>query len=239
MTKIHDQRYQFRRMAADLREKIMSGTLPPGCQLPSTQGLMRGYCAASTTVRRALTTLKHEGLVVGAAGKGVYVRDHPPSAIARSAYLDPSPGGWSYDLLRVAVETPPARVADVFGLAHGAHTVLRHRLTRFAGRPVDLSWLYYPLDIVAGSPLTAGGKVRGGAPRVLADLGYPQRYLVDRISTRIPTTRELELLELPGDTPVIQHFAVVYSDHDQPVEAGFLVKSSRQFELEYREWVAG
>ncbi|MET8140411.1 hypothetical protein ABZU32_08900 [Sphaerisporangium sp. NPDC005288] len=38
--------------------------------------------------------------------------------------------------------------------------------------PVEVSWSYYPHSLVAGTALSRCGRIRGGAPAVLADLGH-------------------------------------------------------------------
>lgn len=78
----------------------------------------------------------------------------------------------------------------------------------------------------------------GGAPQVLAELGYPQAYFVDRVSARPPTTEELETLDLPDDVPVIRQLRTVYTEAGRrPVEAGIQVKGAHLYELEYRETI--
>ncbi|MET9239607.1 UTRA domain-containing protein [Nonomuraea sp. NPDC003709] len=78
---------------------------------------------------------------------------------------------------------------------------------------------YYPLHVAAGTPLAARRKIRGGAPQVLADPGFPEQHFEDRISVRQPTTEEVESLDLPPDVPVFRQFRVVYSDSGRSVEA--------------------
>src|SRR5690606_34167207 len=97
------------------------------------------------------------------------------------------------------------------------------------------SWSYYPLSIVAGTPLTRRAKIRGGAPRVLADLGYPQRLFIDRVSARPPTTEEAEQLGIPQGVPVIRQLRVIYSDNKKPVEVSVVGKPGHRHELRYRQ----
>ena len=111
-------------------------------------------------------------------------------------------------------------------------TVPRHR-----GAPVELDLSYYPAEIAAGTELAGHRKIRGGAPRVLADLGYPQRYFTDRVSARMSTTEEAGLLDLP-DVPVIRQFRVIYSDDERPVEVSVLIKGGHLYELLYRQSAA-
>lgn len=225
-----DGRPRYQQIAADLRSLIMSGELAACVQLPSTQQLMERYDAANATVQRALTALKDEGFLTSRAGKGVYVRDRQPFIVQASAYLAPALKSFAYRLLRVAEVRSPVEVAQALG---EDMAVLRHRLLVHDGAPVELSWSYYPASLAVGSQLAGRGKIPDGAPKALADLGYPQREVVDRLSTRLPTTGELETLELPDDVPVIRQFRVVYSDDRRPVEASVLVKGGHLYELAY------
>lgn len=227
----------YEQVAAAVRAQIMAGDLAPGTRLPSTAQLVAQFGVSNTTVQKALAVLKGEGYLTSRQGKGIYVRDRQPFRVGVAAYLPPSPGGYSYDILQTGEEVPPAEVARVFGTGPGERAMLRCRLMRYQGHPLEVSWSYYPLDVVRGSALAGPGKVRGGASRVLAELGYPERYFTDAVSARMPTPEEETLLQLP-DVPVIRQFRVIYSDGDRPVEASVLVKGAHLYELLYRQPIA-
>jgi GntR family transcriptional regulator len=229
-----DGRPRHEQVAAHLRSLIMAGDLAAGAQLPSTQQFVESYGAANATIQRALGALKDEGFLHSRVGKGVYVRDRQPLTIEAGPYLAPSDKAYSYRLLDVAEVRPPADVVAAFGLADDSVAVVRHRLLLHDGDPVELSWSYYPVEIAAGTELAGRARIRGGAPRALADLGYPQHAFVDRLSVRMPTTEELEALELPDDVPVVRQFRVVHSDDLRPVEASVLIKGGHRYELMYR-----
>lgn len=221
-------------IAADLRARIMSGELAPGTQLPSTAQLEARYRTSNPTVQSALRALKDEGFLTSHRGKGVYVRDKQPFTVDVSPYIAPSPGGYSYDLLEVVEVQPAGEIAQAMGLADGDLAVLRKRILRLDGEPVELDWSYYPLSIVAGSPLADSRKIRGGAPRVLGELGYPQREMVDTVSVRMPTTEEVEILDLPA-VPVMRQFRVIYSDNRLAVEVSELIKGAHLYQLRYHQ----
>ncbi|MGH3159518.1 MAG: GntR family transcriptional regulator [Streptosporangiaceae bacterium] len=229
-----DDRPRHEQIAADLREQIMSGEILPGTQLPSTPRLVERYGAANPTIQKALGALKDEGFLVSQQGKGVYVRNRQPFVVEVSPFFVSSPGGFTYDILEVTEARPPREAAEVLGLSEVGTAVLRRRLMRHRGAPVELDWSYYPAEIAAGSPLAGHRNIKGGAPRVLAELGYPQRYFTDRVSARMPTAEEVELLDLPG-VPVIRQFRVIYSDNDRPVEVSVLIKGGHLYELLYRQ----
>ncbi|MEU4387063.1 GntR family transcriptional regulator [Promicromonospora sp. NPDC023805] len=231
-----DQRPRHEQVAAELREQILSGDLAPGAQLPSTAQLMDRFDAANATVQRALKSLKDEGFLDSRVGKGVYVRNQPPLVIDTGAYLPPD-GSFSYQLLDVGIVAPPADVATALRLTDGEQAVRRRRILLHDGQPLELSASYYPSSFAEGTRLAASGKIPGGAPKILADLGMPPRAFVDRVSARPPTRDEVETLDLPVRTPVIRQLRVVLSDDDRPVEASVLVKGAHLYELQFRRLV--
>jgi GntR family transcriptional regulator len=211
----------------------MAGELVPGTQLASTSQLVEEFGVSNTTVQKAVTVLKGEGYLTSRQGKGVFVRDRQPFQVDAGAYLTPSPGGFSYELLQVEEVPSPSNIAEALQLEPGERVLLRCRLLHHSGRPVEIGWSYYPLELVHGTELMGPRRVRGGAPRVLAERGYPQQSFTDAVSARMPTTDEAELLTLPN-VPVIRQFRVVYSDDDRPVEVSILVKGAHLHELRYQ-----
>lgn len=230
-----DERHPSHKVAADLRAQIMAGLLKAGAQLPSTAQLAEQYNAAPTTIQNAIRMLKGEGFVTSRAGAGVYVREGHPFTVKASAYFEPTSRGVSYTILDVGEVEPPVDVAAALG---EDRAICRTRLMMRDQVPVELSRSYYPLSLAAGTPLAGRGRIRGGAPAVLAELGYPEREWTDRISTRPPTTEEAERLEVPDGVPVFRQFRTVYSRDERAVEVSVLIKPGHLYELQYRQLVA-
>ncbi|MEC4016965.1 GntR family transcriptional regulator [Streptomyces sp. H27-D2] len=243
-----DTRPAHQQIAALLRDRIMSGRLAPGVQLPSTQQLMAEFDVVGTTVQKALQVLKAEGLAVGRPGKGVFVRAQPHHSIVPAAYMPPSRTGEPYAwmpeaaarsmtgasrILEVAELQPPRDIAQALELPADKRAVLRRRLLLLDEEPAELVHSYYPADLAVGTRLTDRRRIRGGSPTLLTELGYPPRRFVDRISVRPPTTEEVLALELPAEVCVLRTARVVYSDADRPIEVSVMVKAGHLYELEY------
>lgn len=64
---------RYLRIAADLREQIRSGSLPPGSRLLSVRELMTAYGVAMATVRHGLQVLIDEQLIHAVQGAGTFV----------------------------------------------------------------------------------------------------------------------------------------------------------------------
>ncbi|GAB3144183.1 GntR family transcriptional regulator [Microbispora hainanensis] len=236
MPRKSDERPPQLKIAADLRAKIMSGELEPGQKLPSTAELAETYGTAAATAHNATKLLQAEGFAYGQAGKGVFVRDRRPFVVRTAAYFDPAERGVTYRLLDVAEVDAPKHVAAELG---EERAILRHRLMLRDEEPVEVSWSYYPHSLAADTALSRRGRIRGGAPAVLAELGHPEREFTDSVSVRPPTTGEAELLELPEGIPVIRQLRVVYSDEARPVEVSILIKGGHLYELRYQQTIPG
>ncbi|MFF5159781.1 GntR family transcriptional regulator [Streptomyces sp. NPDC000348] len=243
-----DRRSLHERIAADLRDEIMSGDLAPGAKLPSTAQLKERFDASNATIQKALQLLKDEQLVVGRAGSAVTVREHRQRTVRPAAYMAPAEPGKPYrwlaeaaklgapahsTLLDVVETRPPVDVASALGLDGAETAVLRHQILSIDGEPVELVKSYYPLSIARDTDLTAKRKIRGGTPTLLGRLGFPPRLSVDRVSARVPTQEQYQALNLPSDLPVLRTLRVVYSDDERPVEATVMVKAGHLYELQY------
>ena len=67
----------YRRVAAALRDKIESGELLPGEQIPPVPQLTETYGVSRNTALRALRVLRDEGLIEVQQGWGAFVAERP------------------------------------------------------------------------------------------------------------------------------------------------------------------
>ncbi|MEU8270403.1 GntR family transcriptional regulator [Sphaerisporangium sp. NPDC049002] len=254
MTKKTDPRPRHQQIAAEIRALIMSGDLLPGMRLPTTQQLMAQYSVTSQTVQRTLNVLKDEGFIAGRAGVGVFVRAEPALAIVPASYMPPRRDDEAYPwmteaakrslrgavkLLDVAEVKPPAAVTETFDLTEDDLVSVRHQLLLLNDAPTELAWIYHPLSIATGTALMERRRIPGGSPRLLTELGLPPHHWVDKLSVRLPTTDELESLELPDDVPVLRTFRTVYTADNKPIEAQILIKGGHLYELVYQQHLLG
>ena len=73
-------------VVADLKSRILEGSLAPGTKLPSEAELIEEYSVSRTVVREAVTRLRAEGLVETFQGRGSFVLAIPePSSFQLEA----------------------------------------------------------------------------------------------------------------------------------------------------------
>jgi GntR family transcriptional regulator len=222
---------KYQQIAAELRDQIGRGALPPGERLPSEPDLAARYGASRNTVRLAIAVLTNQGLVESRQGLGTFVHEParpftallsrvkaPPTerhAHAAHPVVSPTtltggatpgtPAGDDSQLSRLIVETMPASpsVADKLAVEVGAAVVVRRSQYVIGDVPWQLINSYYPGDVAEGTALQQAGEIPAGSISLLAELGHPQLGFVDEVGTRMPDTREFEFFRLASGTPVL------------------------------------
>jgi AcrR family transcriptional regulator len=105
------------RIAAELRDRIASGELPPGARMPSTRALVQRHGIAMATATKILTMLRQEGLIDSVPGVGTVVAGPPqpraPERVAPARRRSTPDGA----LARERIVAAGIAVADTDGLA--------------------------------------------------------------------------------------------------------------------------
>jgi DNA-binding GntR family transcriptional regulator len=90
----------------------------------------------------------------------------------------------------------PDEVASALDVQPGQSVILRRRLILLDGTPIEIADSYWPTSVAAGTALASPGKVKGGAPTLLAELGYEPASVSERVRTRPATTEERKALAM-------------------------------------------
>jgi GntR family transcriptional regulator len=231
-----------------LREGILSGDFEPDTPLPSTRVLKKMFGAAPQTIFSATQNLAKEGLAYSKKGTGIMVIGHKQRTMQPAKYKDPADPGQPYrwigeaskrgyrgssSLLDVSEVVPPADVRKAMSLAGDAKALRRTQVLMLNDEPCELVKNYYPLDLARGTDLEQRKKIRGGAPRLLADLGYPPARCIDRVSARLPTPEQYEALQMTMKLPILRTFRITHSVGDLVIEVTVMAKAGNRYELEY------
>ena len=192
-----------------IQERIGDGTYPIGATLPSEAALVGEFNVSRPTVVRALELLRQQGWIDAHHGKGRTVRGKPPATSRRppvpaSALLDEAETG-TVRLVSVGPLVAPARVASVLGAFGDAAVVARRRLVVTDGAgPVELGTAYIPAELAAGTKVADAGPLGEGLlPHLSRVKGVTFDHAVQRISARMPTAVEAELLDISRREPLL------------------------------------
>lgn len=222
----------YQQIAEVLRQKIADGTFTPGDRLPTEADLVEEYGVSRDTVRKGLTLLVNEGLVISARPTGHFVRKRQPMVFRpqeeflkrpRAPEMDAfmtefsAEGREPRQTIDVAIVEPPEDVAKRLHLGPGQFVAVRRRVRYLDGEPFNINDSYYPLDLVRDSEIMRPEDIARGANVVLTELGYQQARALDELYIRMPTPTESRRLELPPGTPVAYYIATGYTEEGRPV----------------------
>lgn len=235
---------RYLQIAHHYRDRIMSGSLRPGDEIPSERRIADEWQVARPTAARALLTLRHEGLTESRPGSGTYVTDGHVHRHVDEHHRRPrsdegaqAPGEHTRIIEAGLVAAAPA-VADDLRLGVDGEVIRRHRVVRAGEAVVEVSTSWYPADLAEAAPrLLHRARIREGTTTYIEQAtGRRAEYARDHVTARSASVGEHQELELtrPGAAVlVVRH--VVYDGHDLPLEVAEAVHppDSPALEREY------
>lgn len=161
-----------------------------------------------------------------------YVRPRRPGET--DAWTEESAGQrGSQRLTQAGTATPPRDVAERLGLTASETAIVRRRVMEVAGEAVELVDSWYPLAIGDGTALAEHKKIRGGAPTLLAELGFTAHRVIEEVGIRAATDWESSQLGLPDGENVLTLLRQSLLRDDRPLEVSLMVmKGPRQIRYE-------
>ena len=197
----------WRQIVGRLQSDIAAGALKPGMRLPTEAALSTQFGVNRHTVRRALEELSRDGLVRVEQGRGSFVAedvlDYTVEARTRfSEWIrkhNKEPSG----IIRQLREIPAdPRVAAGLGVRGGSRVVVLERLGFADDRPVSLARHYFPSVRLKGmlQALQATPRITDALRAVGIDDYLRQQT---RVTARLPTQTEAELLRMARNRPVL------------------------------------
>lgn len=252
------ERPPFRVLADELRRRINAGAIPPGSPLPSESRLQDEFGYSRHIVRAAIRLLREEGLIITEHGRASYVRPQlPVRRIGSERYrreLDIVFGrietpetsftadqgiAWSeYRLDREFREVPATTaIAELFDVAPGTMLLERQFTFWSSGVPQQMSVSYYPLDMVAGTPVAdpANEPWPGGNIAQLYSLGIVPTRIHERVRGRMPLPEEADTLRIASGVPVLVITRQTYAGARVVEAAVDIVIPADRVELDY--WI--
>lgn len=205
-----------------LARSIVSGELRPGQALSSERQLADSLGLSRMTVRHAFEALVAEGLVEQRQGSGTYVRGRPlEQTIDRLAgfteemrQLGLKPGARQ---LEVTLQPAGTAAATALGVKASEHLLVITRLRTASEQPVAVQVAHLAPALRSLSLDTL--EQHGSLYRAIAhQFGRQPGRARQTISARLPTTAEMELLQIAADNPVLALERTTFDLDGKPFE---------------------
>lgn len=212
----------YRRIEAELRQRVRAGDLRPGAQVPTEPELMAEYGVSRATVRQALAGLVAERLLEIRRGLGTYVSarrfEHTIGGFySFSREIERhglTPGTKVLDLRTMPA---PEDVAEALGVAASTRVVALRRLRLAGSDPLVVETSHLPAARFAGLDAVDFSAVR------LYDI-LQERYGCRPTRARetfepiLLTADEAALLDQIRGEPALRVERIAYDQDDRPIE---------------------
>lgn len=233
-------------MAAQLRERIALGEFAGSGALESEAALGSRYAVSRVTVRRALETLREQGLVEPRKGAGWFVTGAAFSqrlALGSFRHATSAVADAGKQVAREVVDfgfrpAPPHLLDGVLGLAAGEEVLYSRSVRRVDGEPLDLAH-----EWVRAATAVSVSRADARAPGIWATLrrqGQPIDAVRQTITAGLATASDARLLAAPVGAPLLLVRRVACTADGAPVALSDHRYLAHRFalEVEFRGWPA-
>ncbi len=214
----------YYQLKQSLSDRITSGELAPGAQLPGEHELCALYNVSRTVVRQALNELCYEGLVERHRGKGTFVARPklPEGLISRltGLYEDATARGRTLRSTVLTLKEAPATssIAERLGMRPGEPVIELERLRFMDDQPWVVVTTYLPAGLAPDlARRDLGGDV--SLYRLLErDYGLPIVAAVRTVEATVAGPRDAALLRIAEGDPLLVLRSVSLTTDDRPLE---------------------
>jgi GntR family transcriptional regulator len=205
-----------------LAERIRSGELPPGTQIPSERTLAQQYGVSRMTVRQAIADLVNAGLAKRLQGNGTYVAEPKVEQVLNPllSFTEQmrrrgiAPGA---RLIDVSVIEAHRKLGEALALSVGERVYRIIRLRTGNNQPMVLETSYFPCRDCPG--IDRFDLERRSIYRILEEeYGIRLVRAVQSLEPTIANEVESRLLGVEQGAPLLLIERTAYSELDKPVE---------------------
>lgn len=230
------QQPMYQQIAEDLRDRIESGALAPGSQLPTEIELREQYGASRNTIRDAVKRLSSQGLIKTKPGQGTFVTTRiDPFVTVLTVGVDEVGVGEGATYLstvdaqkrrasmsppKVEVQPAPKVIAARLRVAPGTQVISRHQQRFIDDVLWSLQTSFYPMDFFTrgASRLLTAEDIKPGAVQYLGEaLGLSQIGYRDWITARSSDINEQTFFRIPHDSTVFEIFRTAFDQDKNPM----------------------
>ncbi|MFB8401278.1 GntR family transcriptional regulator [Streptomyces sp. NPDC055912] len=239
-------KFQYQRIADQLRAAIAEGRHRAGERLPGEDALAKEYGVGAVTIQRAVELLKNDGFLAGRRGSGVYVQDL--QLLRRHGTPRRTDDQWAagpriwpanetqrptIDQVEVNEEPAPSSVAAVLGLHDKEAALVCDCRFLVDGRPVKLVRTYLPTRLSRGGTVARADSAPGDLQSMLAELGLHPEHIREEVRGRAPSSEEANRLGIPIGRFVLEAYRVAIDGNGQAIGVEQTTMDSASYVVEY------
>lgn len=219
-------------IATHYRDRILTGELLPGDQLPPINTIAEQWHVSSATAAKAISRLQVERAVYSTP-QGTFVSsDDHITRTPGDRIRGPRPvrigRGEKVTLNEASIVLAPNYVAELLGIDPGSMVIRREEVTSLRGKPRMLSVDWIPTKHVMAEAELLGPATPDGPEHIIGTVtGRHVTHAQDHLEGREADTREATALSIPVGSPILAG-THVWSDDDGVIIYGEWVMPPKQ-----------
>ena len=220
-----------------LKEQIQNGDFGARGRIPPIAQLAKTYKVARTTIYYVLESLQIEGLLISKDNS--YYVNYPPMRIPGAPLFDKYMESQGLDPIADNVIEPeivqiPDDIADLFKASKGIRVLHRLRRHGTVDVPMRLAENWYPVEL-AGQFLDAMRKDANlnVAGEIRKAYGLRIAKISEDLIARLPTEKEIELLNIVRHAPVLEAHRNFQTSEGQTILYNKTILVAAFFSLHY------
>lgn len=209
------------KIVEDIRNKISSGELNPGDDLPSETTLCNEYDTSRMTVRKGLSILSNEGYIYSIPGKGYFVKkpDYNKYIFVYDEMNNLINNVDKIELLSVDIIFPDEELAGNLQISKNKKVIMIRRLFYTEEEPMayDIKYLLYQ----RGVPIVENEIENATFPEMISNrtsLYDLNKELI--IYAKVPEERTKKLLHIYDEIALFVVEQKLYDIEDRPIGLG-------------------
>lgn len=207
------------RVREHLLDRILSGELRPGDQIPTEADLITHFGVSRTTVRRALQDIENAGLIRRQAGRGTFVTIPRLNQELRRVTgfvedMDKHGLRASAQLITAELVEASQRVADALKVPLGSEVAHIDRVRLGNGQPISVDVSYLVRDV--GDVVMQHDLATNPIYSIIEDvIGEPLSYADYAIEATVADTLLARLLDVAAGSPILDIERTTYGSADR------------------------
>ncbi|MGB3534864.1 MAG: phosphonate metabolism transcriptional regulator PhnF [Microcoleaceae cyanobacterium] len=225
----------YAQIAQELRQNIQQGVYQAGDKLPTETQLTQRFQVNRNTIRKAIATLKSEGLLRVIQGQGTFVAETPiqytlGKRVRYNQTLNAQGFEIRFQMLRSVEILADLAIASALEIQPEETVFLIERLSFANDQPISISTSYFPARHFPNL-LSHQQQMWSISTLVRQIYGYDHIRRQTQVSARVVQPEDARLLKLPLNYPVLFVESININQNNTVIEYGQTRFRSDRMEL--------
>ncbi|MDA5483138.1 GntR family transcriptional regulator [Yersinia intermedia] len=219
-----------------IRENVYKGELGKGDRIPSENQIMELLQVSRGTVKKAVTMLVNEGMLIQVQGKGTFVKNENISyslgagLLSFAESLESQHLDYSTEMITSRVEQASKNVAEKLKIEPGSPILYLERVRSVEGERVMLIENRINMALCPGIE-SVDFNTQNLFPTIEKLSGRSISFSESRYAAKIVGSERGHYLEVSEDAPVLHLQQLVFFEKDLPIEFGNVWLKSDKYYL--------